>query len=184
MSKEEDYALYQSYANGEFDYNTWTHKIEDYYKERGELTAMIAEAALTTYTLRTGARELIIRLQNAGHRIVLITGGFRATAQALAHELGVDTYRYVTDIAWTTKGQFSHFLSDGEEGGAKLLHLQQYCQATGTPIHDCVPVGDSTNDIPLFRATGNGVTFNWCKEAVRTEARYTIEDFSHFPALT
>lgn len=183
MTKQQDYELYNSYQNKIIDYSTWTATIEEIYREKNILTKEGANKVLTEYKVRDGVEEVIkiIRLRN--YKPILMTGGFLCTAQHLAKSLAIDTWFACTDINWSNKNTFINFISDGDEGEFKLKTLNRYCEQTGDNIRDCIVVGDSNNDIPIFEATGNGVCFTWCKPDVKAAAKYVITDIRDLPTL-
>jgi len=39
----------------------------------------------------------------------------------------------------------------------KVEFLKEYCTKNFLKINECVPVGDSNNDVGLFEITGNGI---------------------------
>ena len=183
VSPEEDYALYSGFMRGDFDYVTWTQQLESLYKARGVLTREIAKSALLNFSLKDGVIEAITTCRNKGYSIMLLSGGFVTMAQAVGEMVGADSVFATSDIAFDNDGYFDHFLSGGEEGEAKAAILIEYCEKENIELTDCIPIGDSTNDIPLFNQTGNGVTYTWCKPEVQSAARHIIEDIRDFPAL-
>ncbi len=183
MTAEKDYELYQGYQRGDYNYDQWTKLIAQEYHIQKQLTRNLAEATLTSFNLRDGARESCDELRALGYDIMLITGGFKTTARAVALVLGIDTYLYVSDIVYAADNTFSHFVSKGEEGEAKLDLLRNYCQKESLDLHACIAVGDGANDIPLFTATGNGVTFTWAKASVKEKAKYIIDNLRDLPTF-
>lgn len=178
MTKEEDDDLYQKFHTGQCTYQSWTEQLEEQYRNHGLLNKTIANNALRSYTLHTSAKEIIATIYNRGYTPVLITGGFVSTAEAVGSDLGVETYYAATDITFTDKGIFQSLISHGEEGVAKLNLALEYVKNHDIDIKNCLAVGDSSNDIPLFEATGHGITFAWTKESVQRSAKYIINDLS------
>ncbi len=183
LTPEEDYGLYMAFVGGEIDYDTWTDKLASLYKERSLLTEAVATKALNNFALRDGVVETFELLRQRGYTVVLISGGFRVMVETVQSILKADTSIALSDLAFDSEGNFDHFISNGEEGAAKLRTIEGYCQIHHISPHDCVAVGDSINDTPLFEMTGNGVTFSWCKPNIKAHARHVIDDIRDFPAL-
>ncbi len=183
LTPEEDYGLYMAFVSGEIDYASWTDTLASLYKERGLLTEAVATKALNDFTLRDGVVETFELLRQRGYTIVLISGGFRVMVEAVQSILKADTSIALSDLAFDSEGTFDHFISNGEEGAAKLRTIEGYCQIHHISPHDCVAVGDSINDTLLFDLTGNGVTFSWCKPNIQARAKYVIDDIRDFPPL-
>jgi phosphoserine phosphatase len=182
LTPQEDYQLYIDFMAGVCDYAEWSQKIAARYHTYNQLTPSIATKTLQSYILRADAKSTIEILQSRGYTCVLITGGFRETAADVAAAVGVSDYFYVTDLVFNND-VFVDFVSKGAEGEAKLRLLEQYCQKVSINLKDCLVVGDGANDVPMFNATGNGITFSWSKESVKTEARYVINELGDLPAL-
>lgn len=183
LTAEEDYALYSGFMRGDFDYDTWTKRLETLYRERGVLTREIANAALLKFELREGVVDTIKHYKDRGHTIMLLSGGFKIMAEAVGQLINADTVIALSDLAFDVNGQFDHFVSEGEEGQAKLKRLEAYCASHNILVTDCICVGDSMNDVPLFVASGQGVTFTWCKDVVKEKARYIIADIRDLPTI-
>ncbi len=183
VTAEEDFALYSGFMSGDYNYEEWNKRIESLYHERRILTREIATKALLDFELRAGVLETIRILKETGWVILLISGGFREMAEAVSSMIQADGVFATSDLAFDETEHFDHFIGDEEQGNAKLNILQSYCQKENLKLTDCIAIGDSTNDIPLFKLTGNGVTFTWCKPDVQSAARHIIEDIRDFPAL-
>lgn len=183
LSKEEDYSLYMNFYKKQISYQEWTNELASLYQHKSILTSDVANEALTSFTLKSGAAEAIISVQAAGFRPILLTGGFRVTAEAVALKLGINDYYAVSDLEFDTDKKFLNFRSDGEEGVAKLLAAKRYCDKYCVDISTCYAVGDSMNDLPLFNETRNGITFSWCKAEVQAGAQHIINDLNELPSL-
>ncbi len=183
VTPDEDYALYSGFMRGDFDYEAWTQQLESLYKTRGVLTREAAKSALLNFTLKDGVIDTITSCKNQGHTVMLLSGGFVTMAEAVGEQVLADVVYATSDITFDDTGNFEHFLSSGEEGEAKAKILKTYCEKENIKLTGCITIGDSMNDVPLFKLTGNGVTFSWCKPEVQSAARHIINDIRDFPAL-
>ncbi len=176
VTADEDYELYSGFMRGDFDYESWIQQLENLYRERNILTRELAEETLLNFTLREYVVNTILELKSNGYTIVLLSGGFRTMAEAMGKLVHADKVFALSDIVYNDNNRFDHFLSHGEEGHAKLQTLEGYCTQAGILLTDCITIGDSMNDVPLFDVTTNGVTFSWCKDAVKAKAKTVIND--------
>lgn len=183
MTPEEDYELYKKFHNSEITYAEWTNQLQRYYRQRKLLTQRVAVNALVDYKVREEALSTMTSLRAQGYTTVLLTGGFRTTAEHLAEELGADDYLYVTDITYHTNGDFDKLISKGEEGEAKLSLAGKYCRALGYDLSKAIAVGDSSNDIPLFQSVARSFTFSWSKAEVKNAASDIIENLAGIPDM-
>lgn len=60
------------------------------------------------------------------------------------------------------------------DAAAKLQQLRELAAEQQVSLSDCLVVGDGSNDVPLFAATGNGVTF--ADSPAARHARWVIAD--------
>lgn len=60
-------------------------------------------------------------------------------------------------------------------------HYALCTKLTISPKTECIAVGDSSNDIPLFVETGCGITFTWAKEPVQAASVDQIETLCDLP---
>ncbi|HEY6307886.1 MAG TPA: HAD family phosphatase [Candidatus Angelobacter sp.] len=56
----------------------------------------------------------------------------------------------------------------------KLAFVEKHCAEQGLSLHDCVAVGDSRSDIPLFKRVGLAIALNATREA-RDAAHICLE---------
>jgi phosphoserine phosphatase len=70
-----------------------------------------------------------------------------------------------------------------KSGDDKFLILKDVSLEYGYELDECMHVGDGMNDVGIFEATGNGVTFNWCGDKVKEKAKYVISEFSELEQL-
>lgn len=183
MSEDEDYALYKQFVSGEIDYVTWTQKLVECYKQHGSKPKEEIEAFLTTFTLATHAQTAVAAAKERGLYTVILTGSFQTTADAVAKELNIDKTYANTTCLYDDAGKFLEFKSGGDEETAKVRTLNQICKDFMVEPHECIAIGDGANDIKLFKATKNGVTFTNCSEEVQLSAKYIIDSLEEFSTV-
>lgn len=174
VTPEEDYALYLGFANGEFNYHTWTTRLAEIYRRENQLTEALAREVLTAYTLKDDTTTVVSELKHRGYEIILITGGFDTTAAALGQELRLENYFATSRLEFDSEGKFLNLIVVTDDGEAKVEILKKYLLETGKSVADCIAIGDSSNDIPLFNFTKNGIAFTWSKDPVKAAATQTI----------
>ena len=78
-------------------------------------------------------------------------------AKHVASELSIKDYYANADLYFNKNGELTDFHYDKDQAAVKLVQFQSFCALNNLAAVDCVPVGDSNNDIGLFRKTGNGI---------------------------
>jgi len=174
VTPEEDYVLYKEFHSGKISYKEWTDQLEYLYNTRQQLTQETAHQALTSFSIRYDAKSTIKQLQARGYEVVLLTGGFKTTAESLAHELNIKTFLYVTDLDFSN--QKVNLVSKGEESEIKLQLAKEYCNTHKLDLTVQYAVGDSSNDIPLFKAVARSFVFTWSKDEVKEHSTDLIDN--------
>jgi len=128
--------------------------------------------------LNDDTEVVVNELKNRGYDIILITGGFDITAEHLGTKLELTHYYATSKLEFSGVGLFADIIASIEDGEAKVAILKKYLDQTGKLASDCIAVGDSSNDIPLFNFTKNGITFDWSKDVVKDAAKHTIYTLS------
>lgn len=178
VTSAEDYALYQGFSRCDFNYQEWTNRLADIYRGRNILTEKIAGEVLRGYTIKGDAMSVIAALKDRGYEIILITGGFGITAEHLGTQLGLKNYFATSNLEFATDGTFINISTAIDDGEAKVSILKNYLLQTGKSVQGCTAIGDSSNDIPLFNFTKNGIAFDWSKDSVKISAKQTISTLS------
>jgi phosphoserine phosphatase len=182
LPPEEDYLMYKQFHSGEISYEEWTEQLENLYNIRHILNQEISHKALTDFTIRLDAKSTIRQLQDQGYEIVLLTGGFKTTAKSLALQLHIHDYLYVTDIDFFENRV--NLINNGEEGVAKLQLALNYCKTKHTTLDGQWAVGDSSNDIPLFKVVERSFAFTWSNDEVKENATHLIDNLSDILKFT
>jgi len=118
--------------------------------------------------LRGGAKEVVKRLKNQGLITVAISAGLSLIANRVAKELGMD-YVFSNDIV----------VKDGVVTGEVVIHvkadnkdkvMENFCKLKGLRPIECIVVGDSLVDVPMFKISGLSIAFNPTREEVAESA--------------
>lgn len=119
---------------------------------------------LNGISLREDAKETIKYLKDKGYLLTLITGSFDLYEKIVGQELGVEDYFANTILFWDENNKLKDIktVKDEEAKNRKIEYFNEWCSKHNLKPEECVAIGDSSNDIELFKITGNGI-------AVRTE---------------
>ena len=126
--------------------------------------------------LNPGATELVAACQQAGMKVLLVSGGFTFFADRVAARLGIDYAKSnqleVVDGALTGRlvDQSWGDICDGEEKRKTLLET---CALLGIAPSQVIAMGDGANDLPMMGAAGLSVAYH-AKPKVREQAMVAI----------
>lgn len=123
-----------------------------------------------------GAAELIKACQQAGLKVLLVSGGFTFFANRVKATLGIDFARSneLEVVNGTLTGglveQAWGSICDGAEKRRTLLEV---ASLLGIQPHQTIAMGDGANDLPMMGAAGLSVAYH-AKPAVRAQAMVAI----------
>jgi phosphoserine phosphatase len=118
-----------------------------------------AERAFGRVELRPGTAEVIDGLRDAGHTVVILTGGFeRGVARAL-DAAGTDVDRVVANRLPVRNGKLTGDVEGPLIEGTKDDALEDLAAELGVEMADTVAVGDGANDLPMLEVAGLAVGY-------------------------
>jgi phosphoserine phosphatase len=143
------------YARFEISNTDVAEEVAEAY--RGQDVAAIEQAVLGI-PLIGGFHETIriLKAHDIQVLIVTVTGSF--AARALVHEYGLDGYAGAT--LGEANGRFTGQVERHFEESAKIAYMRAFAARHGYDLQECVAVGDSRSDIPLFRNVGLAIALN------------------------
>jgi phosphoserine phosphatase len=126
--------------------------------------------------LNPGAATLVKACQQAGLKVLLVSGGFTFFTDHVCDVLGIDWTRSnvleVVDGVLTGRmvDQPWGDICDGEEKRKTLLAT---CEQLGIEPKQAIAMGDGANDLPMMGVAGLSVAYH-AKPAVRAQAMVAI----------
>ncbi len=127
--------------------------------------------------LNPGAAELVSACQQAGLKVLLVSGGFTFFTDRIRDRLGIDYSRanvLELDNDVLTGRMVDQPWGDICDGAEKRTMLLQTCAALGISPSQAITVGDGANDLPMMAESGLSVAYH-AKPAVRELANVSIE---------
>jgi phosphoserine phosphatase len=120
-----------------------------------------AEEAYGEVTLRLGAADLLRRLDDYGHHVAILTGGFE---RGVVHALEREGVRDAVDTIVSNRLPVRGGRLTGEvEGplveGTKDRELERLAEAVGVKPSKTIAVGDGANDLPMLEVAGLAVGY-------------------------
>lgn len=133
------------------------------------------EKILSTIPLMNGAQELIKYLKNHSIQSAIISAGLEPLAKRVANKLGIN-FVYSNGYQVDTQG----FLTGEGTLSVQLMHKEKAIKTLANKLslslHNCVAVGNSCFDIPMFEICGLGIAFHASDDCVRKAADQVIEE--------
>ena len=161
MPIEEDQRLLGEYRLGRFSYEDWLQKILVFFQKSGKADFRTITDIL--YQLSTdykeGVEEIINYLKSKNYRIALISGSNDILVNLVAKNLGIKFTRASNVFVFDENKNLEDIITQGDDSQAKVKFLEDFCRKLDLMTDECACIGDSQNDIGLFRKTGHGITF-------------------------
>lgn len=126
--------------------------------------------------LNPGAATLVTACQQAGLKVLLVSGGFTYFASHVCALLGIDFMR--SNALQIENGALTGALEQqvwGEicDGSEKRRTLLEVASLLNIRPEQCIAMGDGANDLPMMGAAGLSVAYH-AKPAVREQAQVAI----------
>ncbi len=117
-------------------------------------------AAFDEVVLRDGAADVIAALRDAGHEVVILTGGFERGVAAALDRAGVAVDAVVANRLPVADGELTGAVEGPLIEGTKDDALEVAAAVLGVDRAATVAVGDGANDLPMLEVAGLAVGFD------------------------
>jgi phosphoserine phosphatase len=164
------------YWHSRINYLEWCAECIELYREFGLTEKWLREIVEQNVTLHKGARETVEELRSRGIKVGIISGGMYNMYEYSAGRLGleVDYVNFAATLKFDGKGRLvgGEYREDDFDG--KLRVLKDYCGRCGATLDETLYVGDSHNDIPVFKAAA-GIAFSSDSDDLKAVARHIVK---------
>ena len=174
ITPAEDAKMYHAYKVGTLSYLERMEKISACYRMHGLATKDTIERTLHHITLKHDAQLVIKVLQDRGYKVAIISGSFVPGVLYHAARLGETKVFASSRLHYDSEGNFAELQSAGHESDTKMQHVRELCTKFGIAVTDCAYIGNSANDIPIFRIVGQAICFNDSTDYIKAAASTTI----------
>jgi phosphoserine phosphatase len=150
------------------DVALWTGK-------KGKVHISEIHDALAAVHASTDAREVARFLKQRGIKMVIVTGGVDVFAERIGREIGVERV-FANGLVTDEKG----YLTGKGIVGVPLKNKDNIIRKIKKEMcidrDECVSIGDSFIDVPMFNESRFGIAVRPLDEEVRKAARYSVKD--------
>lgn len=168
--------LRDKFNKKEIDYETWCELCVNTYEEFSLTEKKFYEIVEENVTLHDGTVETINELRSRGIKVGIISGGIYNIYEQVSKKFGleVDYVNFTATLDFDENGRLTGGKYNSYDYEGKLDMFKLYCKWTNATLHEALFVGDSYNDISVFKAT-NGIAFSSDSEDLKKYAKYVIK---------
>ena len=174
-------AIYQDHLNGSIGLDDSKRQLLELWQATGNAKLSHIEKMFDAWPVRPEAIEVIDELKRRGYLICLMTGSIGIYARHIADKLNVEHYFANAELYFDNDGNMIDFHYTTDQADVKLAHLTEFCALHKLQITECMPIGDSNNDIEIFKRSGNGVLLDDSSEVtneLRAASKNTIKSLT------
>ena len=145
---------------------------------KGVTVAHMEEVLNNRLQLNPGAEKLVKACQDAGMKVLLVSGGFTFFTDHVRDHLGINWTR--SNVLEVVNGELTGRMLDQDwgdicDGEEKRKMLLQTCEQMGIEPSQAIAMGDGANDLPMMGVAGLSVAYH-AKPKVREQAMVAIEE--------
>lgn len=168
-------ASLREFLEGKIDDQEFMRRdIELWLNQKKRISIAEIDEILASLPVMQGAKETIAELDRRGIGSAIISGGIEIHAERVARDLGIN-YVMANPLETDEDG----FLTGRGIVNVPLLEkgrvMVRFLERVGLGKEDCVSVGNSQIDVPLFENSRLGIAFNPHDEIVKEQADIVIE---------
>jgi len=137
------------------------------YQKSGKANRLSIKEIFNNVEIKEEAKDLISYLKEKGYIIYLVSGAIDIYVESIAKKLGVNGFYANSTLEFDNEGFLRKINYRDNQGEVKVEQLKTLVRKLGININQVVFVGDSENDIEVFRATEHGVAVHSSSEELR-----------------
>lgn len=169
-------ASLQQFVRGEIDDHEFIRRdIELWTSKKGRVHISEVEEALAQVGASCDAREVMRFLKERGVTGVIVTGGVDVFAERIGKELGMERV-FANGLATDNEGYLTGRGIVGVPLKNKDVIVRRIKEEMRLEREECVSIGDSFIDVPMFKESRFGIAVRPLDEQVRSAARYSVSN--------
>jgi len=145
------------------------------YQESGNATQKFIREFFSKVKPRSEAKGIISYLKEKGYKIYLISGSIDIYVEEIAKKLIVDGFYANSSLKFGKDGVLKKIYYKSNQGEIKVKQLNKLVKKLGINLDEVVFIGDSENDIEVFKEIKHGIAVNSSSEELRSIAWKDID---------
>lgn len=166
-SSNEALDIFKQARKGEISFIEAERIFTTTYQKSGKANKTFIEEIFNSVEVKKEAKDLISYLKEKGYTIYLISGAINMYVESVARKLGVDGFYANSTLEFNNKGVLQKINYRDNQKEVKVEQLKTLVKKLGINIDQVIFVGDSENDIEVFKATKRGIAVDSSNEELK-----------------
>lgn len=176
--------IYHKVLNHEMTLSEAEKQLVKLYQKKGKINFKTVYQIYNSVLLRKDSYELIDYLKKKGYLIYLISGAVDLYVKIVAEKIHADGYFSNSSLEFNEKGDLKKLHYRVNQGSVKLEQLESLVAKLDIDIQKEVYfIGDSENDIEVFKATGHGIAVHCKDENLLKVARKKVDSLAEIKSI-
>ena len=158
--------IFSRAKKGEISFTKGERMLTKICKESGNATRGFIKNLFSEIKPRPGAKEIVSYLKK-NYKVYLISGAIDIYVEEIAKKLTVDGFYANSSLKFDKNGVLKKIYYKNDQGEIKLKQLNKLIKKLGINLNKVVFVGDSENDIAIFKEIKHGIAVNSSSEGLR-----------------
>ena len=159
--------IFNRSKKGEISFFEGERMLTKMYQESGNATQKFIKELFSKVEPKPEAKEIISYLKKKKYKIYLISGAIDIYAEGVAKKLEVDGFYANSSLEFGEDGILKKIYYRDNQGEIKVKQLKELAKKLGIDINKIVFIGDSDNDVEVFKETGHGIAVGSLSEELK-----------------
>jgi len=177
-SSEKASNIFNQAREGKISFREGERLFAKMFQESGNATREFINDFFESIDVKPDVKNLIFYLKQKGYLIYLISGGIDIYVGSIYKKLGVDGFYANSSLEFDKNDILQKINYRENQKRVKLEQLQDLISKIGIDINQVVFIGDSNNDIDVFKATKHGIAISTTDEELKKASWKEISSLS------
>lgn len=175
--------IFNRATKGEISFIEGERILTKMYKESGNATRKFIRNLFSGIKPKPEVGKIISYLKKKNYKIYLISGAIDVYVEEIAKKLEVDGFYANSSLGFTENGFLEKIYYRDNQGEVKVEQLNKLIRKLGISMNDVVFVGDSDNDVEVFKKTGHGVAVEPSSQKLKSVAWKAIDSLEQIKGI-
>jgi phosphoserine phosphatase len=182
-SLEKAFNIFNQAREGKISFREGERLFTKMFQNSGNATREFIKNFFESIDVKPEAKDLISYLKQKGYIIYLISGGIDIYVNSIARKLGADGFYANSSLDFNKKGILQGIHYRENQKGIKAEQLQELIRKIGIDMNHVVFIGDSENDIDVFKATKHGIAVSTSDEELKKVSWKLVNSLSEIKSI-